>query len=71
MGTAECIEASDVTFELYNKRFNNLSVVYMSKTDDLVPDNGVSIAQGWLTANVTLFVAGAETDGMYIDVNRT
>lgn len=37
-------------------------------TINLVPDNGVSIAQGWRTANVTLFVAGAETNGMNIDV---
>lgn len=102
-GTAEGSAAADVTFELYNNDFNNLAVVYMSKTDgvmqttipiadhtpittsegsmvalvnqdfngitiDLVPDNGVSIAQGWRTENVTLFVAGAETDGMNIDV---
>ena len=38
-------------------------------TINLVPDNGVSIAQGWRTANVTMFVAGAETNGMNIDVN--
>ena len=38
-------------------------------TIDLVPDNGVHIAQGWRTANVTMFVAGAETNGMNIDVN--
>ena len=96
--------AADVTFELYNNGFNNLAVVYMSKTDgvsdttipdadhkpittsegsmvilvdksfsgdtiNLVPDNGVSIAQGWRTTNVTMFVAGAETNGMNIDVN--
>lgn len=40
-------------------------------TIDLVPDNGVHIAQGWRTANVTMFVAGAETNGMNIDVNLT
>ena len=102
-GTAEGSSAADVTFELYNNGFNNLAVVYMSKTDgvmqttipnsdhmpittsegsmvalvnqdfngntiNLIPDNGVSIAQGWRTANVTLFVAGAETNGMTIDV---
>lgn len=37
-------------------------------TINLIPDNGVSIAQGWRTENVTLFVAGAETNGMDIDV---
>lgn len=103
VGTAEGSAAADVTFELYNNGFNNLAVVYMSKTDgvmqttipdsdhmpittsegsmvalvnqafngntiNLIPDNGVSIAQGWRTANVTLFVAGAETNGMNIDV---
>lgn len=102
-GTAEGSSAADVTFELYNNGFNNLAVVYMSKTDgvmqttipnsdhmpittsegsmvalvnqsfdgntiNLIPDNGVHIAQGWRTANVTLFVAGAETNGMNIDV---
>lgn len=36
---------------------------------DLVPDNGVHIAQGWRMENVTVFVAGAETNGMYIDAN--
>ena len=106
VGTAEGIAAEDVTFELYNNDFNDLAVVYMSKTDgvmqttipisahmpitaswgsmvalvnqdfngdtiDLVPDNGEYIAQGWRTQNITLFVAGAETDGMNIDVNRT
>lgn len=103
-GTAAGSSAADVTFELYNNDFNNLAVVYMSKTDgvmqttipisdhmpittsegsmvvmvnqafdgdtiDLVPDNGVHIAQGWRTKNVTMFVAGAETNGMNIDVN--
>lgn len=103
VGTAEGSAAADVTFELYNNGFNNLAVVYMSKTDgvmqttipnsdhmpittsegsmvalvnqdfngdtiNLIPDNGVSIAQGWRTVNVTLFVAGAETNGMNIDV---
>lgn len=103
-GTAEGSSAADVTFELYNNDFNNLAVVYMSKTDgvmqttiplsdhtpittsegsmvvlvnqdfdgatiNLVPDNGVSIAQGWRTTNVTMFIAGAETNGMNIDVN--
>lgn len=102
-GTAEGSSAADVTFELYNNGFDNLAVVYMSKTDgvmqttipnsdhmpittsegsmvalvnqgfdgntiNLVPDNGVSIAQGWRTANITMFVAGAETNGMNIDV---
>lgn len=38
-------------------------------TIDLVPDNGVHIAQGWRTTNVTMFIAGAETNGMNIDVN--
>ena len=105
-GTAEGNSAADVTFELYNNGFNNLTVVYMSKTDgvsnttipdadhrpittiegsmvvlinqdfngdtiDLVPDNGVHMAQGWRTTNVTMFVAGAETNGMNIDVNIT
>lgn len=46
---------------LINQDFNG-------NTINLVPDNGVSIAQGWRTANVTLFVAGAETNGMDIDV---
>lgn len=104
VGTAEGSAAADVTFELYNNGFNNLAVVYMSKTDgvmdttipnsdhrsittsegsmvvlinqdfngdsiDLVPDNGVHIAQGWRMENVTMFVAGAETNGMNIDVN--
>lgn len=106
VGTAEGIAAADVTFDLYNNSFNNLAVVYMSKTDDvmeatipgpgnmainarwgsmvalidqdfggdtidLVPDNVEYIAQVWRTQNITLFVAGAETDGMNIDVNRT
>lgn len=106
MGTAEGIAAADVTFEMYNNSFNNLSVVYMSTingvsetmiprwssmpiiaslgsmvafvdqgfygdTIDLAPDNGEYIAQVWRTQNITLFVAGAETDGMYIDVNIT
>lgn len=44
---------------------------FSGETIDLVPDNGVSIAQGWRTTNVTMFVAGAETDGMNIDVNVT
>ena len=105
-GTAAGSSAADVTFDLYNNGFDNLVVVYMSKTDgvmdttipnsdhrsittsegsmvvlinqafngdtiDLVPDNGVHIAQGWRTTNVTMFVAGAETDGMNIDVNMT
>lgn len=47
---------------LINQAFNG-------DTIDLVPDNGVHIAQGWRTANVTMFVAGAETNGMNIDVN--
>lgn len=46
---------------LINQDFNG-------NTINLIPDNGVSIAQGWRTANVTLFVAGAETNGMDIDV---
>lgn len=46
---------------LINQDFNG-------DTINLIPDNGVSIAQGWRTANVTLFVAGAETNGMNIDV---
>lgn len=46
---------------LVNQDFNG-------NTINLIPDNGVSIAQGWRTANVTLFVAGAETNGMNIDV---
>lgn len=37
-------------------------------TINLIPDNGVSIAQLWSTENVTLFVAGAETNDMNIDV---
>lgn len=49
---------------LINQDFNGDTV-------NLVPDNGVSIAQGWRTANVTMFVAGAETNGMNIDVNMT
>lgn len=102
VGTAAGSSAADVTFDLYNTGFNNLSVVYMSKTDgvmeiiipksnymtittiegsmvavvnrdfhgdtiDLIPDNEAHIAQGWRTANVTLFIAGAETNGMIID----
>ena len=102
-GTAAGSSAADVTFDLYNNGFDNLVVVYMSKTDgvmdttipnsdhtsittsegsmvvlinqdfngdtiNLVPDNGVHIAQGWRTTNVTMFVAGAETNGMNIDV---
>lgn len=105
-GTAEGSAAADVTFDLYNNGFENLAVVYMSKTGsvmdamisnsdhmsittsegsmvvlinrdfngdtiDLVPDNGASIAQGFRTTNVTMFVAGAETNGMNIDVNIT
>lgn len=101
-GTAEGSAAADVTFDLYNTGFNNLSVVYMSKIDgvmeiiipqsnymtittiegsmvavvnrdfngdtiDLIPDNEAHIAQGWRTVNVTLFIAGAETNGMIID----
>lgn len=46
---------------LINQDFNGNTV-------NLVPDNGVHIAQGWRTANVTMFVAGAETNGMDIDV---
>lgn len=46
---------------LINQDFNGDTV-------NLVPDNGVSIAQGWRMANVTMFVAGAETNGMDIDV---
>lgn len=46
---------------LINQDFNG-------DTINLIPDNGVHIAQGWRTANVTLFVAGAETNGMNIDV---
>ena len=45
--------------------------LFMGDTIDLAPDNGEYIAQVWRTQNITLFVAGAETDGMYIDVNRT
>ena len=44
---------------------------FYGDTIDLAPDNGEYIAQVWRTKNITLFVAGAETDGMYIDVNRT
>jgi hypothetical protein len=103
-GTAEGSSAADVTFELYNNDFDDLTVVYMAKgtitevtiplsdhkgittpegsivalidrffkgdTVDLVPTSG-SITQGWRDANITLFVAGAETNGMNIDVNRT
>lgn len=47
---------------LINQDFNGDSI-------DLVPDNGVHIAQGWRTTNVTMFIAGAETNGMNIDVN--
>lgn len=47
---------------LINQDFNGDSI-------DLVPDNGVHIAQGWRMENVTMFVAGAETNGMNIDVN--
>lgn len=106
VGTATGSSAADVTFDLYNNGFENLAVVYMSKTGsvmdamisnsdhmsittsegsmvvlinrdfngntiDLVPDNGASIAQGFRTTNVTMFVAGAETNGMNIDVNMT
>lgn len=46
---------------LINQDLNGYSI-------NLIPDNGVSIAQGWRTANVTMFVAGAETNGMNIDV---
>lgn len=46
---------------LVNQDFNG-------DTIDLVPDNGVHIAQGWRMENVTMFVAGAETNGMNIDV---
>lgn len=46
---------------LINQDFNGDSI-------DLVPDNGVHIAQGWRMENVTMFVAGAETNGMNIDV---
>lgn len=46
---------------LINQDFNGNTV-------NLVPDNGVHIAQGWRTENVTMFVAGAETNGMNIDV---
>ena len=42
---------------------------FKGDTINLVPDSGVSIAQGWRTANVTMFVAGAETNGMNIDVD--
>lgn len=49
---------------LINQDFNG-------DTIDLVPDNGVHIAQGWRMENVTMFVAGAETNGMNIDVNMT
>lgn len=41
---------------------------FSGDTINLIPDNGVSIAQGWRMANVTMFVAGAETNGMNIDV---
>lgn len=54
------IEGSMVV--LINQDFNGDSI-------DLVPDNGVHIAQGWRMENVTMFVAGAETNGMNIDVN--
>ena len=47
---------------LINQDFNGDSI-------DLVPDNGVHFAQGWRMENVTMFVAGAETNGMNIDVN--
>lgn len=101
-GTAEGSSAADVTFELYNNDFDDLTVVYMANgtitevtiplsdhkgittpegsivalidrlfkgdTIDLVPTSG-SITQGWRDANITLFVAGAETNGMNIDVN--
>ena len=43
---------------------------FKGDTIDLVPTSG-SITQGWRDANITLFVAGAETDGMNIDVNMT
>lgn len=39
-------------------------------TIDVVPDNGVKINQGWRTTNVTMFVAGAETNGMWIVMER-
>lgn len=39
-------------------------------TIDVVPDNGVKINQGWRTTNVTMFVAGAETNGMWITMER-
>lgn len=43
---------------------------FKGDTIDLVPTSG-SITQGWRDANITLFVAGAETNGMNIDVNMT
>lgn len=43
---------------------------FKGDTIDLVPTSG-SITQGWRDSNITLFVAGAETDGMNIDVNMT
>lgn len=39
-------------------------------TIDVVPDNSVKINQGWRTTNVTMFVAGAETNGMWIVMER-
>lgn len=44
--------------------------LFKGDTIDLVPTSG-SITQGWRDSNITLFVAGAETDGMNIDVNMT
>ncbi len=41
---------------------------FKGDTIDLVPTSG-SITQGWRDSNITLFVAGAETNGMNIDVN--
>lgn len=43
---------------------------FKGDTIDLVPTSG-SITQGWRDSNITLFVAGAETNGMNIDVNMT
>lgn len=43
---------------------------FKGDTIDLVPTSG-TITQGWRDSNITLFVAGAETDGMNIDVNMT
>lgn len=44
--------------------------LFKGDTIDLVPTSG-SITQGWRDSNITLFVAGAETNGMNIDVNMT